>query len=71
MSNDLLNYLQLCGLCDQELAAADQADGKRALIEHLEQALRFAQRASARRGGSPRLEHTFSRQHASVGAVTR
>jgi hypothetical protein len=35
-------------LCDEELAAADRTNNKDAQIEHLEQAFRFAQKASDR-----------------------
>jgi len=52
MNNGTCDYERLCELCDEELAAADQAEGKDARMEHLEQAFRFAQRASRERGGS-------------------
>jgi hypothetical protein len=59
MNNDTLEYGRLCGLCDEELAAADEADSKDALIKHLEQAFRFAQEASKERGGSPDCDRTL------------
>ena len=46
MDNDISDYERLC---DEELAAADRAEGKDARIEHLEQAYRFAKEASTER----------------------
>jgi hypothetical protein len=46
MIDDISDYERLC---DEELAAADQATCKDALIEHLEQAFRFAKKASTER----------------------
>jgi hypothetical protein len=52
MIDDISGYARLCQLCDDELAAADEAEGNDARIEHLEQAFRFAQRASRKMGGT-------------------
>jgi len=46
MNNDISDYERLC---DEELAAADQAECKDARIEHLEQAFRFAKKAFTER----------------------
>ena len=46
MANEISDYEHLC---DEELAAADQAECKDARIEHLEQAFRFAKKASTER----------------------
>jgi hypothetical protein len=46
MDNDISDYERLC---DEELAAADQAECKDARIGHLEQAFRFAKKASTKR----------------------
>ncbi len=46
MNNDISDYERLC---DEELAAADLADSKDARIAHLEQAFRFAKKASTER----------------------
>jgi len=46
MINDISEYERLC---DEELAAADHAKCKDARIEHLEQAFRFAMKASTER----------------------
>jgi hypothetical protein len=46
MDNDISDYERLC---DEELAAADQAEGKYARIERLGQAYRFAKKASTER----------------------
>jgi len=46
MINDISDYERLC---DEELAAADQATCKDARIEHLEQAFLFAKKASTER----------------------
>jgi hypothetical protein len=46
MDNVISDYEHLC---DEELAAADQAEGKDARIEHLEQAYRLARKASVER----------------------
>jgi len=56
MGNSTVDYGRLC---DEELAAADVADGKDARIKHLEQAFRFAQQASKEWGGSPDCERTL------------
>jgi len=52
MTNEISDYERLCGLCDEELAAAEQAESKADRIEHLEHAFRFAQKASREKGGS-------------------
>jgi len=52
MIDDLCDYERLCELCDEELAAADNAESREARIEHLEHAFRFAQKASFEKGGS-------------------
>jgi hypothetical protein len=46
------DYARLCELCDEKLAAATDAETKDARIKHLEQAFRFAQRASRKKGGT-------------------
>jgi hypothetical protein len=46
MDNDISDYERLC---DEELAAADQAERQDVRIEHLEQAFRFAKKASTER----------------------
>jgi len=46
MINDISDYERLC---DDELAAADGAENKDVRIEHLEQAFRFAKKASTER----------------------
>jgi hypothetical protein len=46
MINDISDYGRLC---DEELAAADVAKSKDARIKHLEQAFRFAKKASTER----------------------
>ena len=46
MINEISDYERLC---DKELAAADQAECNDARIEHLEQAFRFAMKASNER----------------------
>jgi hypothetical protein len=52
MHDDTCEYERLCELCDEQLAAADEAQSKDARLGHLEQAFRFAQKASRERGGS-------------------
>jgi len=59
MKDDTLDYGRLCGLCDEELAAADEANNADARIRHLEHAFCFAQEASKERGGSPDYERTL------------
>ena len=59
MNHDSAGYDRLCELCDDELAAADQADSNDARIEHLEQAFRFAQRASKEGAARPTLTAHF------------
>jgi hypothetical protein len=49
MASEPTEYERLCHLCDEELAAANRTKNNDARIEHLEQAFRFAQRASERR----------------------
>ena len=56
MIDEICDYGRLCELCDEHLAAADLAKGKDARIEHLENAFRFAQKASQTKGGSPDLD---------------
>jgi hypothetical protein len=46
MNNDISDYERFC---DEELAAADLAESKDARIAHLEQAFRFAKKASTER----------------------
>jgi hypothetical protein len=46
MNNDISDNERLC---DEELVAADLADSKDARIAHLEQAFRFAKKASTER----------------------
>jgi LPS O-antigen subunit length determinant protein (WzzB/FepE family) len=46
MDNDISDYERLC---DEELAAADLAERQDVRIEHLEQAFRFAKKASTER----------------------
>jgi hypothetical protein len=55
MINDISDYGRRC---DEELAAADLAESKAARIENLEQAFRFAKKASPKRAAhvvSPHL----------------
>ena len=54
MINDISDYERLC---DEELAAADQAECKDARIEHLEQAFRFAKKASTERAARVASAH--------------
>jgi len=48
MASEPTEYERLCHLCDEELAAANRMKNNDARIEHLEQAFRFAQKASDR-----------------------
>jgi hypothetical protein len=59
MNDDSADYGRFCELCDDELAAADHADSNDERVKHLEQAFRFAQRASEERGGSPQRERAL------------
>jgi len=52
MPNDISDYARLCELCDDELEAAREAESDEARIGHLEQAFRFANRASRTKGGT-------------------
>jgi len=55
MINDISDYERLC---DEQLAAADLALSKDARIEHLEQAFRFAKKASTERAARVVSERT-------------
>lgn len=59
MIDDISGYTRLCELCDEELAAATDAETNDARIGHLEQAFRLAQRASKKEGGTLGDDRSF------------
>jgi hypothetical protein len=52
MTNECSDYERLCDLCDMELAAAESSGAQDVRVRHLEQALRYAQKATKERTSS-------------------